>query len=445
MILDIVIFGLSITSSWGNGHAVTYRALANALHQRGHKVTFLERDVPWYRDNRDLTDAEYCRIGLYDNLREVPRRFARLVANANLVIIGSCVPDGVRLADWITSRARGITAFYDIDTPVTLAGLDSGETPYVSAALIPRFDLYLSFTGGPLLNVIEEVYGSPRARALHCTADLSSTAEPDVPPRWALGYLGTYAPDRQGALEALLLDTSRHLSDQQFVVAGPKYPERCSVAGKHHPHHPSTAGQTQGILHKPALYPEHNAPPYAGRGIFAQRTPVRGGGGWCSDHDRQMAGPGDLLHARTRDSRRRGHAPGHSGHQTSCRRSAGETSPLPAASGFCGAMRRKIAPGKSKTITWKLWWSGGQPGDWKLSHEVRASSRYLPRFTLFWRHSGIKAWIEDRPAMTPRKWCELPPDPDRSLERLGPTGQFDDCFVSVQNAREQRANPSLEC
>ena len=126
MILDIVIFGLSITSSWGNGHAVTYRALARALHQRGHKVTFLERDVPWYRDNRDLSEAEYCRIELYDSLREVPKRFAQLVANANLVMIGSYVPDGVRLAHWITSRARGITAFYDIDTPVTLAGLDSG-------------------------------------------------------------------------------------------------------------------------------------------------------------------------------------------------------------------------------------------------------------------------------------------------------------------------------
>jgi spore maturation protein CgeB len=225
MILDIVIFGLSITSSWGNGHAVTYRALAKALHQRGHKVTFLERDVPWYRDNRDLTSAEYCRIELYDSLREIPKRFAQLVANANLVMIGSYVPDGVRLADWITSRARGITAFYDIDTPVTLAGLDSGETHYISAGLIPRFDLYLSFTGGPLLNTIEEVYGSPRARALHCTADLPSAAEPDVPSRWALGYLGTYAPDRQGALEALLLETSRHLSDLEFVVAGPKYPD----------------------------------------------------------------------------------------------------------------------------------------------------------------------------------------------------------------------------
>jgi spore maturation protein CgeB len=225
MILDVVIFGLSITSSWGNGHAVTYRALANALHQRGHRVTFLEREAPWYRDNRDLTDAEYCRIELYENLREVPKRFGQLVTNANLVIIGSYVPDGVRLADWITSRARGIAAFYDIDTPVTLAGLESGTTPYISAALIPRFDLYLSFTGGPLLNVIEEIYGSPRARALYCSAELSGAAGPDVPLRWALGYLGTYAADRQPALETLLLETSRHLSGQQFVVAGPKYPD----------------------------------------------------------------------------------------------------------------------------------------------------------------------------------------------------------------------------
>ncbi len=225
MNLDIVIFGLSITSSWGNGHAVTYRALADALHRRGHRVTFLERNVPWYRDNRYLNEANYCRIELYENLREIPRRFGQLVANANLVILGSYVPDGVRLADWITSRARGITAFYDIDTPVTLAGLESGKTFYISAALIPRFDLYLSFTGGPILNVIEEVYGSPRARVLHCAADLSASVAPNCCHRWALGYLGTYAPDRQPALDALLVETSRHLPRERFVVAGPKYPD----------------------------------------------------------------------------------------------------------------------------------------------------------------------------------------------------------------------------
>src|SRR5260370_15984937 len=158
MILDIVMFGWSDTSSWGSCDAGSYRALAKALHQRGHKVRFLERDVPWYRDNRDLTAAEYCRIELYDTLREVPKRFGQLVANANLVMIGSYVPDGVRLADWITSRARGITAFYDIDTPVTLAGLDAGETAYISPALLPRLDLYLSFPVRALLDVLQEGY-----------------------------------------------------------------------------------------------------------------------------------------------------------------------------------------------------------------------------------------------------------------------------------------------
>jgi spore maturation protein CgeB len=224
MKLDIVIFGLAITSSWGNGHAVTYRALAKALHRRGHKVTFLERDVPWYREHRDLHNPDYCRLELYNDLKEVSVRFDRMVTNANLVIIGSYVPDGVILADWITSRARGVTAFYDIDTPVTLAALESDRAGYMSAALIPRFDLYLSFTGGPVLNLIEELYGSPRARPLYCAADLDIHSPRELPVKWALGYLGTYSADRQPALERLLLRPARRLADQQFVVAGAQYP-----------------------------------------------------------------------------------------------------------------------------------------------------------------------------------------------------------------------------
>ena len=224
MNLDIVIFGLSITTSWGNGHAATYRALAKALHCRGHAVTFIERDAPWYRDNRDLKVSDYCRIELYDTLRDVPRRFGTLVADADLVIAGSYVPDGATLADWITRRARGVTAFYDIDTPVTLAGLDDGTTPYIAAALIPRFDLYLSFTGGPLLSVVEDVFGSPRARVLYCAADIEPQPQSDHAPRWALGYLGTYSADRQPGLESFLLEPARALRDEQFVVAGSQYP-----------------------------------------------------------------------------------------------------------------------------------------------------------------------------------------------------------------------------
>lgn len=223
--MNIVIFGLAITSSWGNGHAVTYRALTKALAARGHGVTFLERDVPWYRDNRDISCADYCRIELYDNLKEIPARFGHLVTNADLVVLGSFVPQGAILGDWITSKARGITSFYDIDTPHTLAALELGSIDYLNAALIPRFDLYLSFTGGPILSTLEQLYCSPCARPLYCTAEFSQTPTfRDPSPCWEVGYLGTYSKDRQAAIDRLLLEPARQLPDDQFAVAGAQYP-----------------------------------------------------------------------------------------------------------------------------------------------------------------------------------------------------------------------------
>jgi spore maturation protein CgeB len=225
MKLDIVIFGLSITSSWGNGHASTYRALIKALAARGHRITFLERNVPWYREHRDLWTSHDCRIELYDALNEVPRRFGALVVDSDLVVLGSYVPNGASLGDWITTAARGVTAFYDIDTPVTLKGLDNGDIDYIFAATIPRFDLYLSFTGGPTLDLIEALYGSPRVRPLYCAVDPGTHAPCHAATRWTLGYLGTYSDDRQGTLERLLIEPARRLPDHRFVVAGAQYPE----------------------------------------------------------------------------------------------------------------------------------------------------------------------------------------------------------------------------
>lgn len=224
MRLNIVVIGLSVTSSWGNGHATTYRALLDALARRGHRVTFLERDVPWYRENRDLNVSSRWSIKLYDKLQDIPRRFGSDIAAADLVIVGSFVPDGIALAEWVTSHAQGITAFYDIDTPVTLAGLDEG-LGYISASMIPRFDLYLSFSGGPVPAIVEDVYGSPMARVLYCSADLGLYRPQSVPTKWSLGYLGTYSKDRQPQLEKLLLEPARQLVAERFVVAGSKYPE----------------------------------------------------------------------------------------------------------------------------------------------------------------------------------------------------------------------------
>ena len=224
MKLNIVVFGLSITSSWGNGHAVTYRALLKALAARSHQITFFERDVPWYRENRDLPEADYCRIELYRELRDLPR-FVSAVTHADLVIVGSYVPDGAIVGDWVTSKARGVTAFYDIDTPVTLAGLAEGRTEYLTPSLIPRFDLYLSFTGGPTLDLLETRYGSPCARPLYCSADADLHHPLDALKDFALGYLGTYSKDRQPALERLLIGPARALKTDRFVVAGAQYPK----------------------------------------------------------------------------------------------------------------------------------------------------------------------------------------------------------------------------
>lgn len=224
MNLDIVVIGLSVTSSWGNGHATTYRALLQALAQRGHRVTFLERDVPWYRAHRDLKTPSAWNVKLYHSLQDIPLQFGSAIRNADLVIIGSYVPDGIAIAEWVTAHAQGVCAFYDIDTPVTLAGLDKG-LDYLSARMIPRFDLYLSFSGGPVPGMIEDVYGSPLARPLYCSADLRLYQPQQLDKQWSLGYLGTYSSDRQPQLEKLLLTPAQALASETFVVAGAQFPD----------------------------------------------------------------------------------------------------------------------------------------------------------------------------------------------------------------------------
>jgi spore maturation protein CgeB len=223
--LRIVILGLSITSSWGNGHATTYRALVAQLRARGHDVLFLEREVPWYAAHRDLPQPPYCRAALYQDRADLEQRFRDEVAEADLVVVGSFVPEGAAVGEWVVRTATGVTAFYDIDTPVTLAQLARGECEYLSLELIPRYDLYLSFTGGPMLERLEREFGSPAARPLYCSVDPDTYRPQDLPARWDLGYVGTYSADRQPGLERLLLAPAARDPELRFLVAGPKYPE----------------------------------------------------------------------------------------------------------------------------------------------------------------------------------------------------------------------------
>ncbi|KAA9345573.1 CgeB family protein [Adhaeribacter soli] len=223
--LNIVILGLSITSSWGNGHATTFRGLVRELNKRGHRILFLERDVPWYSSNRDLPDPEFCDLALYQSIDDLKKYFTDQVREADMVMVGSYVPEGVEVGNWVMQTAQGIKAFYDIDTPVTLAKLAREDYEYLDPSLIPQYDLYLSFTGGPTLEKLEKEYGSPMARPLYCSFDPELYFPEDTPKVWDLGYLGTYSADRQPPLQKLMLDTAGYWKSGKFVVAGPQYPE----------------------------------------------------------------------------------------------------------------------------------------------------------------------------------------------------------------------------
>lgn len=218
----LVVFGLSISSSWGSGHAVPFRGLCAELAARGWHITFFERDVEWYRSNRDLTTPGYCDLRFYDDWR-VARE---AVAAADAVIVGSYVHDGAAIVDAVLDAGRPLL-LYDIDTPITLTALHAaGRTDYLRADQIPRLDVYFSFTGGPALVELRDAWGARRAEALYCAVDPRLYHPAPVEPRFAclLGYMGTYAADRQPRLEALLIETARRHPDQRFLIAGAQYP-----------------------------------------------------------------------------------------------------------------------------------------------------------------------------------------------------------------------------
>lgn len=223
--MKLVVLGLSLGSSWGNGHATTFRALLKAFAARGHEIVFLEREVPWYSGaHRDLVDPDWCRLDYYSDLDHLAEWRGEIAA-ADAVIVGSYVPDGVAVGQLVQEWAEGTTGFYDIDTPVTLAKLERGDFEYLSPAVIPGYDVYLSFTGGPTLRHLEQHYGSPMARALYCSVDAEAYVPLDVPKKWDLTYLGTYSDDRQPTLERLLLYVARAAPQRRFAVAGPQYPD----------------------------------------------------------------------------------------------------------------------------------------------------------------------------------------------------------------------------
>ncbi len=249
MKLRITIFGLAITSSWGNGHATTFRALCAALKHRGHHINFFEKNVEWYASNRDLPDPPFVDLHLYTDWQEVLPKVHRALADSDVAVVGSYFPDGVAALQEVIDAPTPVKAFYDIDTPVTMAALRTcGKNEYVDARLLPELHMYFSFTGGPVLQELESRFGVRRAAPLYCSFDPDAYRPQPTDSRLAcaLSYMGTYAPDRQPKLEEFLSVPARALPEKKFIVAGSMYPPAVTwpanvehifhLAPQYHPH-----------------------------------------------------------------------------------------------------------------------------------------------------------------------------------------------------------------
>lgn len=226
--MKIVIYGLTITSAWGNGHATTFRSLVKALSARGHRVRFVEYDAPWYRENRDMPRPKFCSVRLYQDWQREEKSLVREASDADAVIVGSYFPDAIAATHALLAGTRAPVMFYDIDTPITLAGLRTeGRCGYLDEALVPQYAAYLSFTAGPVLHELEATFGAQRAVAFHCSVDAELYKPTAMRAEWRsdLSYLGTYAQDRQKKLDELLNATAACLPEKKFVVAGAQYPE----------------------------------------------------------------------------------------------------------------------------------------------------------------------------------------------------------------------------
>ena len=227
--MRVVIFGLSVSSSWGNGHAALWRGLIRALLARGHRVTFFERDVPYYAAHRDLHELpEGGDLVLYPEWDAALPAMRRALSEADAGMVTSYCPDGLAATRLVLDSAVPVRCFYDLDTPVTLARLAAGErVDYVGPEGLGGFDVVLSYTGGGALDALRERLGARRVAPIYGSVDPALHRPAPAKPDYAglLSYLGTYAADRQAALERLFVEPARRLPDERFVLAGAQYPD----------------------------------------------------------------------------------------------------------------------------------------------------------------------------------------------------------------------------
>lgn len=269
--MRIVVFGQTVTSSWGNGHATLWRGLCRALATMGHQVVFFERDVPCYAAHRDQSSPSGCELHLYASWRDVLAAARREAARADAAVITSYCPDAISASELVLATCHGTSVFYDLDTPVTLDGLEAGaRVEYLPPSGLGAFDLVLSVTGGRALDALRDRLGARRVAPLFAGVDPLVHKPAPLEARFAsdLSYLGTYSPDRRDAVQELFVEPARRRPRDRFVLGGAMYPDDFA--------------RQPNMVHVPHVPPAEHPAFFSSAGLSLNLTrSAMSGWGWC--------------------------------------------------------------------------------------------------------------------------------------------------------------------
>jgi spore maturation protein CgeB len=222
--MNIAFFGSSLVSAYWNGAATYYRGIIRALHELGHRIVFFEPDALGRQQHRDLPDPCWAQIVVYPATVSAMQSALAQARDADVIIKAS----GVGVFDTeleigvLSLKRRGnLVVYWDVDAPATLDRLIHNATDSFRA-LVPRFDLVLTYGGGNPVVKAYRLFGARACIPIYNALDPLTHFPVEGRTSFAsdLSFAGNRLPDREARVDEFFVQAAVLAPRHRFLLAG---------------------------------------------------------------------------------------------------------------------------------------------------------------------------------------------------------------------------------